>query len=90
VSMRVVTDFFSIQSDQLVPGYPVGGDINDSTPASGMDTIIAYREWLGMHEGAVCIAIPGNGSWGQGPTHGKVCVKARFSTVLIDESGKRC
>lgn len=53
--MRVITEVFSIESEQLV----LGGATNNLTPAIVKDAITAYREWLGMHEGENRIALLG-------------------------------
>jgi hypothetical protein len=51
--MRVITEWFSIESEQFV----FGGIPNESMPAVAKDAITACREWLGMHEGEARIAL---------------------------------
>jgi len=61
--MRVITEVFSIESEQLV----LGGATNNLTPAIVKDAITAYREWLGMHEGENRIATIGEADPGADP-----------------------
>jgi len=87
--MRVITQFFSLESQRLALGFPVDCAPNGSTPATVKEVINAYREWLGMHEGEDRIAQLGKSGLGCAPRHKKAQLKVFFSTVLIHEPRKR-
>jgi hypothetical protein len=82
--MRVITTFFSIESQRLVLDHHVDGAQNDSTPATAKDVINAYREWLGMHEGENRVALLERSIPRRRTPCRNAHLKILFSTVLID------
>ena len=76
--MRVITTFFSIESQRLVLDHHVDGAPNDSPSATANDVINAYREWLGTHEGENRVALMERSIPRHRPTHRKVHLKVVF------------
>jgi hypothetical protein len=81
--MRVITEFFTIESRRLVLDDPVDFVTNDSIPVTVKDVISAHREWLGMHEGENRVALLEKSIPSRRPRHKKSNLKVFFSTVLI-------
>jgi hypothetical protein len=84
--MRVITEVFSIEHEQLVVCHSVDGALNHSTPTIVKDVIIAFREWLGMHEGENRTALlEQQVAGGSRPAHKEAKFRLLFSTVLMDQ-----
>jgi hypothetical protein len=84
--MRVITEFFTIESQRLVLDHPVDRASNDSIPITVKDVINAHREWFGMHEGENRAAILEKSIPSRRPRHKKSNLKVLFSIVLIDRT----
>ncbi len=82
--MRVVTYFFSLESQRLALGHPVAGASEDSTPTTVKDMINTYREWLGMHEGESRIALLDRSMPRRKPAPRMPSLKVFFSSRLIE------
>ena len=77
--MRVITEWFSIESEQLV----FGGTPNESMPTKVKDAIAACREWLGMHQGEARIALSAKPPPRRGPLDGMSRLRILFSIALV-------
>ena len=84
--MRVITEFFSIESQRLDLGHPVDRVLNDSIPVTVKGVINAHREWLGMHEGENRVEPREKSMPHRRPTHKKSNLKVYFSTVLNERA----
>jgi hypothetical protein len=82
--MRVITSFFSVESQRLGLDRPVDAAPGVSTPAIAIDLMNGCREWLGMHEGQSRIAPLGKSSPHLRPSHRKIRLKVVFSANLME------
>ena len=78
--MRVITEWFSIESEQFV----FRGAPNESMPVVTKETITACREWLGMREGEARIALSAKPHPIRIPIYGMSHLRILFSTALME------
>lgn len=88
--MRVITELFAIEHEQLAVFHSVDGVLNESTLHTVRNVITSFREWLGMHEGTTRIALSEKSIEGGGKlTHPKTDFRFLFSTIRLDERPTR-
>jgi len=80
--MRLITELFTIQSEQLVFGHSVDGFLYDSPPTTIEDATRAYREALGSREGENRIALFGRPV--RSPAPKDPHLKVLSSAILIE------
>ena len=87
-SIRGISEWFSIQHEQLFLCDSVDGALNDSTLPTVKDAITAFCEWLRVHQGQNRIAIVEKRVHRRRSMHNHH-LNVLFSTVLIDKPATR-
>lgn len=87
--MKVISDTFFIEREQLVACHSLYRALNDSNPTKLKDLIKAFREWLGMNEGDNRSYVSDSHFPNCPSTHSEPRLKVLFSIVLIDRAATR-
>jgi uncharacterized protein (UPF0262 family) len=87
--MKVISDTFFIEREQLIVCHSLYSALNDSTPTKIKDLIKGFREWLGMNEGVNRVAVSDNRFPNRPSTHTEPRLKVLFSIVSIEKTATR-